>query len=583
MAFSRQLSVDFKTRVITCLNRLSDRDTLTAATTELEAIARGLSNDGFAPFLTCLAATDSSDKSPVRRHSVRLIGTLSSVHGDALSPYLSRMLHTVIRRLRDPDTAVRSACVEAVSSIAAQITKPPFSFILKPIVDSIFHEQDQNSQIGASLCLAAAIEAAPDPDPAELRKLLPRLYKLVKNDCFKAKASLLSLIGSIVSVGGASNRHVLNGLVPTVVEFLSSEDWAARKAASETLGRLAVAERDLVTEFKSFCIASLDARRFDKVKAVRETMNRALDWWKEVPGTLDAVAVPPALPTKFSPKDCRSSASSPTSSKSLSDTGVEIPKKKRSFSGCKSLASSTSSFSSTTTTQKNSLVNFVSVKPNIIKSYNKLDNAGGSSELKTEILEKQASSLVLASEDNESEKLNMSDSTEEGKSGLNSSCCESNPVIPSEASVEVQLRFGNSRVGDHSTAMNDSRESKEESADLFLIHKQLRLIQTQQSSLMEFLETFIGSSQNGMNSLEKRVNGLEKVLDEMLHCLGFSTPMIPTTCRTEFLSPSMWRKQEGLNYNTSCVLSTRGQSEKSMMTPEKVETAQILTENDARK
>ena len=124
----------------------------------------------------------------------------------------------VLRRLRDPDSAVRAACVEAVSSIAAQITKPPFSSIVKPFVDSIFHEQDHNSQIGASLCLAAAIEATPDPDPAELRKLLPKLYKLVKNDCFKAKPSLLSLIGSIVSVGGAANRTVLNGLVSTLVD-----------------------------------------------------------------------------------------------------------------------------------------------------------------------------------------------------------------------------------------------------------------------------------------------------------------------------------------------------------------------------
>lgn len=68
-----------------------------------------------------------------------------------------------------------------------------------------------------------------------------------------------------MSVGGAANRTVLNGLVSTLVEFLSSEDWAARKAAAETLGRLAVAERDLLAEFKPSCIASLDSRRFDKV------------------------------------------------------------------------------------------------------------------------------------------------------------------------------------------------------------------------------------------------------------------------------------------------------------------------------
>nr|GMD18233.1 microtubule-associated protein TORTIFOLIA1-like [Ipomoea batatas] len=610
MALSRQLSVDFKNRVITCLNRLSDRDTLAAATTELEAIARGLQNDGFAPFLTCLSATDSSDKSPVRRHSVRLIGVLSAAHGDALSPHLSKMLSAVLRRLRDPDSAVRAACVEAVSSIAAQITKPPFSSIVKPFVDSIFHEQDHNSQIGASLCLAAAIEATPDPDPAELRKLLPKLYKLVKNDCFKAKPSLLSLIGSIVSVGGAANRTVLNGLVSTLVEFLSSEDWAARKAAAETLGRLAVAERDLLAEFKSSCIASLDTRRFDKVKAVRETMNRALDWWKEVPGISDEVS--PQLQAKSSPKDYCSGGSSPTPSKSPSETGSETPQQKRSFSRSKSLAS-TSSYSSTITTQKNSPTKkFVRVKSNgrssessVTKSC-KVDTRR-SSELKTEVPEKQTSSLELACDDNESRDLNVSDSTE-SKSCKNSSF-EANPAPPNMASGEKQFKYGNSRFGARivpvyetetcslnvpaANAVEDATESKEEYEDMFLIYKQLRQIESQQSSLMDLLERFIGSSQNGMNSLEKRVNGLEKVLDEMQQCLGFSGRRIPTTdytgntcCmlpRPEFFSPKFWRKQEGQSYNTSFSLLSRSQSENTMhMMPDEDDIAQTLIENSSR-
>lgn len=265
MALQRQPS-DLKNRVNSCLNRLSDRDTLTVATNELESIARSLNSEGFGAFLTCISSTDSSDKSPVRRQCVRLIGVLSATHGDALSPHLAKMLSTVLRRLRDPDSAVRSACVEAVSSIASEITQPPFSSILKPLIDAIMHEQDINSQIGASLCLAAAIEASPDPEPAELKKMLSKLMKLVKNDSFKAKPALLSLIGSIVSVGGASNKNVLNSLVPVTAELLSSEDWTVRKAAAETLGRLAVSERELLSELKAFCITSLDNRRFDKVR-----------------------------------------------------------------------------------------------------------------------------------------------------------------------------------------------------------------------------------------------------------------------------------------------------------------------------
>lgn len=265
MGLTKQTSAELKTRVNRCLNKLSDRDTLSMAAHELESVARGLPNDAFVPFLNCLSATDSSEKSPVRRQCVRLLSVLSAAHGDALSPHLSRMISTVLRRIRDPDSAVREACVDAVSSISTHVNSPPFAVILKPLVDALFHEQDANAQIGASLCLSAAVDAAPEPDSAELRKLMPRVLKLVKSDCSKAKPALLLFVGSIVSAGCAKSKSLLSCVVSTVVEFLSSEDWAARKAAAEVLEKVAVAERTLAAEFRSSCVAALESRRFDKV------------------------------------------------------------------------------------------------------------------------------------------------------------------------------------------------------------------------------------------------------------------------------------------------------------------------------
>ncbi|KAL8249901.1 hypothetical protein R6Q59_006769 [Mikania micrantha] len=48
---------DLKHRVITCMNKLSDRDTLAVASSELESIALNLNHDSFAPFLTYLSST----------------------------------------------------------------------------------------------------------------------------------------------------------------------------------------------------------------------------------------------------------------------------------------------------------------------------------------------------------------------------------------------------------------------------------------------------------------------------------------------------------------------------------------------
>lgn len=61
-----------------------------------------------------------------------------------------------------------------------------------------------------------------------------------------------------------------------------------------------------------------------------------------------------------------------------------------------------------------------------------------------------------------------------------------------------------------------------------------------------------------MSSLEKRVHGLERMLDEMSHDFGISTRRISdcggnSCCMirgAEFLSPKFWRKGEGQSCNS---------------------------------
>ncbi|KAL7181770.1 hypothetical protein ACSBR1_040636 [Camellia fascicularis] len=548
-------------RVILCLNKLSDRDTLSVATTELESIARNLSHDSFSPFLNCLSSTDSSEKSPVRKQCVRLLGLLSAAHGDALSPHLSKMLSALLRRLRESNSAVRSACIDAVSSMASQITKPPFSSFLKPLVDSILHEQDYNLQIGSSLCLAAAIEASPDPEPEQLTKLLPKLLKLVKSDCFKAKPALLSVIGSIASVGGASNRNVLSSLVPSLVEFLSSEDWAARKAAAEALASLAVAERSLVTEFRSSCLASLESRRFDKVKIVRDTMNRTLEMWKEFPSE-----------SKSSSKDDGGVGCSPPVSRSSCDDSFETPKPKKTAPTSR-LPPSDNPFATIAT--KRSPSKSGDIKPSTTM-FGKLDckNSGWN----IEIVVPQPSSMKVGCEDS---KVNESSRNlkSETKRDLFGTTCD-----------EKLHKFGGLRSGSRvvpfykndkptvvqSNSTEDVDGNQKDVEDLNLIHKQLVQIENQQSSLLELLQRFIGSSQSGMNYLETRVNGLEKALDEISYDLAVSTGRISntdsagSTCcilpGAEFLSPKFWRRTEGQYSSSRFSFSGRNHSPTAMNT-----------------
>ncbi|KAL5100400.1 hypothetical protein RYX36_004727 [Vicia faba] len=556
---------ELRQRVITCLNKLSDRDTLAGASLELESIARTLNNDSFSSFLSCIHNTDSSSKSPVRKQCVNLLSLLSRFHGDAMSPFISKMIATVLRRLRDPDSVVRSACVDAVAEMSSRITRPSFTVaFLRPFMDALTLEQDVNVQIGASLCLAAAIDAAPEPDVESLRRItLPRLGKLLKTDSCKAKAPLLVLIGSVVSVGGASSRGVMSWLVPCVVEFLGSEDWNVRKACAEALGKVASMEKDLASQHKVLCMDSLQNKRFDKVKVVRETMNLALDIWKEV-------------------KDVSENAPTPVKSACVS---VE--------DGKGLCATKNSPFVGSKLSQLNKMVRSKRSPPSTVSL-----KSSGKREIPIKSNDKYSRMGVLRQQDHEKlsdEKLqtplsksshsNMTNEDdikrcdfESSKSptyqNATNSRADVKQVFLNKMSDEKVRKFGgsNSRVvpcddvDDLDTDVtvnnvNEVCESPQDVEDLSLIREQLLQIENQQSNLLDLLQRFIGTSQTGMNSLETRVHGLEMALDEISYDLAVSSGRIPNTdaiedmcCKlpgTDFLSSKFWKKTEGRYSTTS--------------------------------
>ncbi|KAH7515824.1 hypothetical protein FEM48_Zijuj10G0067300 [Ziziphus jujuba var. spinosa] len=557
---------ELKYRVITCLNKLSDRDTLALASSELESIARSLNHDSFSPFLACIHNTDSSSKPPVRKQCVQLLGFLSSSHGDALSPFLSKMVSTVVRRLRDPDSAVRSACVDAVSAMSSQITKPPFSAsFLKPLMDTLSLEQDLNSQIGSALCLAAAIEASPDPDAVQLRKSLPRLGKLAKSEGFKAKAALLALIGTIVGAGGASSRGVLDWLVPSVAEFLSSEDWAVRKAAAEALGRVAMAEKYFASQFKASCLNALESRRFDKVKVVRETMNQTLDLWKEV-ATVVSEELSAPTQSRSSSIDNDTSRCFPPISKSSYDSGSKTHQPKKTVPTNRAPPPSEGSL--VNTAKKGSLP-----KSNDRNSSTsimcKLDHLKKPSDWKVEVAVPSSMSSKVVHEDDTGK--NGSMVLESVKDEHSRDSVVEKKHVFSKINEEKIHKFGGFRSGsrvvpvlddeDHNldvlvgNAVEEACESQKDAEDLSLIREQLLQIENQQSSLLDLLQRFIGSSQSGLNSLETRVHGLEMALEEISYDLALSSGRIPNTdsaentcCKlpgAEFLSSKFWRRTDG--------------------------------------
>lgn len=553
---------DLKHRVLECLKKLSDRDTHSSAATELESVARSLAHDSIPPFLSSISATDSSDKSPVRRQCVKLISLLSEAHGDALSPYLSKLLTAVVRRFRDSDSTVRSACIAAIASISSHITKPPFTSIAKPLIEALVTEQDQNSQIGAALCLASAIDAAPDPNPLYLKKLLPRLERLLKCDSFKAKPALLTLFTSVIGAGAASSHQIVKNLVPCLVVFLGSEDWAARKAAAEALMTLAAVETNALLEFKAACLKTFEAKKFDKVKIVRETMNQLVETWKEIPDTSDEVP-PPLEPQSSSKEDASDGRYPPGSRTSLTATSG-APQIRR-----KSIPDNRSSLpddSVVTTAQKRIPLDGSHKKlgPAMFQKLDRKKPAG----VKIEIATPDTPSMTAVFEEDAGSR-DEKGFEKPDKVRSKFTKAEIRRALFNKNADENMLKFGGARAGSHvvpchdeisestvvvSNNTEDIHQDQKEMEDLSLIRKQLVHIENQQSSLLDLLQKFIGSSQNGMRSLETRVHGLELALDEISYDLALSAGRMSntnsegTTCcklpGAEFLSSKFWKKAE---------------------------------------
>ncbi|PKI78046.1 hypothetical protein CRG98_001666 [Punica granatum] len=500
-----------KQRVLICLTKLSDRDTYALAVTELDSIARSLDPSSFPVFLSCIQSTDTADKSPVRKQCVNLLATLSLTYGNTLSPYIAKMLTTVTRRLRDPDSAVRSACVNTASTIASHVTKPSFESFVKAFADALFTEQDVNAQMGAALCLASAIDSAPNPEPAKLGRLLPRFEKLLKSDGFKAKAGVLTLIGSVVGVGGAGSVGALKNLMPCVMGFLISEDWAARKAAAEVLLKLAVVERDLLAEYKTGCMKVFENRRFDKVKVVREVMNQMLEAWKQVPDISEEIS--PLKHSISSSKENASDGKYTTGARNVSSAGAQMRKKHPSARGT-----------------------------------GEDDPREGN-----ENIPDRSNGDIYGASKPETRRALFSKNSDERVHKLGGFRSGSRVAPCNEESSE-------------SNTIQDHHRNHKDSEDLSSIRNQLVQIEKQQSSLLDLLQKFMGSSQSGLRSLETRVHGLELALDEISYDLAVTsgrmtqTDSSATTCcmlPSDFLSSRFWRKHNTQSLSSRLTASTR--------------------------
>ncbi|ESQ55664.1 hypothetical protein EUTSA_v10024428mg [Eutrema salsugineum] len=286
----QQVIFELKKKVVTALNKLADRDTHQRGVDELEKTVEHLAQDKISCFLSCILDTDSEQKSAVRKECIRLMATLARFHQGLVVPHLAKMVSSIVKRLKDPDTVVRDACIETMGVLASKMScyedndYGVFVSLVKPLFEAI-GDQNKYVQSGAALCLSRVIDSSPESPAAIIQRMLTRTVKLLNSPHFIAKPAVIELNRSIILAGGATTKSVLSSAMSSFQDALKNKDWTTRKAASIALMEIAATGEKFLGPLKASCICSLESCRFDKVKPVRDSVILALQYWKGVPGS----------------------------------------------------------------------------------------------------------------------------------------------------------------------------------------------------------------------------------------------------------------------------------------------------------
>ncbi|GMI85267.1 SPIRAL 2, CONVOLUTA, TORTIFOLIA 1 [Hibiscus trionum] len=546
--------VELKQRILTSLSKLSDRDTYQIAVEDLEKTIQSLSPDSLPMFLNCLFDSSNDPKQAVKKESLRLLSVLCCCHGELAASHLTKIIAHIVKRLKDADSGVKDACRDSIGVLSGQYLKGEsggnmVGLFVKPLFEAM-GEQNKGVQSGAATCTAKMVECASDPPLAAFQKLCPRICKLLNNQNFLAKASLLSVVGSLSQVGAIPPQS-LEALLLSIHECLGSTDWATRKAAADALSSLALHSSNLIADRATPTIKVLEGSRFDRMKPVRDSMTEALQLWKKIAGEGEDGAADDQKALSRDGDNVQSDESSEKNGSknpsagdkntlasdsvsegkggSIIDKAVVILKKKASALPDREL--NPEFFQKLETRGSDDLP----VEVVIPRRYLNSSNLKSEEEPKTNNPDtKRRLSGVGSSQpdDFHASSSSKNRNIERGASGgwdkrpeekvngnnLRKRATDADDRIDVNQREPSGNRLGFSKVDEQSEGSFISNKGS-----WLAIQRQLVQLERQQAHLMNMLQDFMGGSHDSMVTLENRVRGLERIVEDMARDLSLSS------------------------------------------------------------
>ncbi|KAE8713676.1 Microtubule-associated protein TORTIFOLIA1 [Hibiscus syriacus] len=556
--------VELKQRILTLLSKLSDRDTYQIAVEDLEKIIQSISPESLPMLLNCLFDSSNDSKPAVKKESLRLLSTLCNCHGELAASHLTKIIAHIVKRLKDADSGVKDACRDSIGALSGKYLKGEnggtlVGLFVKPLFEAM-GEQNKGVQSGAAICMANMVKCAADPPLAAFQKLCPRICKLLNSQNFMAKASLLPVVASLSQVGAVAPQS-MEALLQSIHECLGSTDWATRKAAADTLSALALHSSNLIADRASLMITVLEGCRFDRMKPVRDAMTEALQLWKKIAGEGDAAAA----------DDQKSHDGDDTqSAESSQKSGLKNPNvcDKRTDPSGKDSSNNLSPTSDSVSQGKggsipDKAVVFLKKKAPVLTDkelnpefFQKLETRG-SGDVPVEVVVPRRHLNSSNSKNEEESKPDDPDMRRRsncmGNSQADDFCASSgskncnikrgaagvSDKWPEEKINGKDLRTrafdANNRIDVNQREQSGNRlgyskvdGQSEESfisnkGNWLAIQRQLLQLERKQGHLMNMLQDFMGGSHDSMVTLENRVRGLERIVEDMARDLSLSS------------------------------------------------------------
>ncbi|KAG2678030.1 hypothetical protein I3760_12G124800 [Carya illinoinensis] len=524
---SHMAMVELKQKILTSLSKLSDRDTHQIAMEDLQSTILSLSPDALPMLLNSLYDTISSDPKPAaRKDSLSLLALTCATHPVPASPHLTKIIAHVVKRLKDNDSGVRDACRDAIGSLSALYINNStgngndsvVGLFVRPFFEAMA-EQNKGVQSGAAMCMAKMVECASEPPPIPaFQKLCPRICRLLNNPNFLAKASLLPVIASLSQVGAIAPQS-LEHLLQSIHECLWSTDWATRKAAADALSALALHSSDLVLDKAASTLTVLESCHFDKIKPVRESMAEALQLWKKISGKGDG------SPDDKTPSSEKAAVILRKKAPALSDKELNL----EFFQKLETRGSDAFPVEVVVprrylnSTNSN---NSEESEPNDTKSRGRSSHTGntqsgdfnGSFNNKYRNIDTGTASVC--SKQHNHEDIARNKRPEESANGKDSKM----RAFDGDDRIDVNQRESSgNRIGFPKTDGQSEGSFINNKGNWLAIQRQLLQLERQQAHLMNMLQDFMGGSHDSMVTLENRVRGLERVVEDMAQDLSISS------------------------------------------------------------